>query len=153
MEITENVVIADSARALSVLNALKELGVRVALDDFGTGYSALSYLSHLPIDIVKIDRHFIADIDRAPKGRALVEAITVLAHALDLSVTAEGVETRSQREYITAIGCELAQGFYFARPIPAGEVTAWVTDPAHLPARDRPLPALLSPRRDGEVDR
>ena len=93
LEVTEHSLIEDTERAMTVLTDLKELGIRVALDDFGTGYSSLSYLRWLPIDIVKIDQGFIADIGAAPEGLAIAAAVTNLAHVLGLTVIAEGVET------------------------------------------------------------
>jgi diguanylate cyclase (GGDEF)-like protein len=124
LEVTENVFIDDVERATTLLAELKDLGVRLALDDFGTGYSSLSYLRKLPIDIVKIDQSFIADIGEAPTGGAIVAAVTNLAHVLGLQVTAEGVETQVQRDEVRAIGCEAAQGFFYARPMPAAAVGA-----------------------------
>jgi diguanylate cyclase (GGDEF)-like protein len=127
LEVTENVVIDDSDRAVTVLTALRELGVRLALDDFGTGYSSLSYLRRLPVDIVKIDQGFVADIGGAPSGVAILSAVTNLAHALGLRVTAEGVETKRQRDELRSIGCDDAQGFFFARPMPADEIAGLTT--------------------------
>ncbi len=123
LEMTETILLEDSARALTVLNDLRDLGIRLALDDFGTGFSSLSYLRRLPIDIVKIDQSFVADIDHAPAGGAIVAAVTELAHVFGLSVTAEGVQTPSQRDGVSSMGCDLAQGFYFAVPMPATEIT------------------------------
>ena len=119
LEITESVFIEDGARAAMVINDLKALDVQLALDDFGTGYSSLDYLRRLPIDIVKIDRCFVADIGGARSGTAIVQAVTTLAHALGLSVTAEGVETARQRDGIADIGCDHAQGFFYATPLSA----------------------------------
>jgi diguanylate cyclase (GGDEF)-like protein len=140
LEITENVLIEDGERSVAVLADLKGLGVRLALDDFGTGYSSLSYLRRMPIDIVKVDQGFVADIDQAPGVDAIIAAVTNLAHALGLTVTAEGVETQRQRDEVSAIGCDSAQGFFYARPMPAA------TFNEHL-ASDRPgrlrLPAVL----------
>jgi EAL domain-containing protein (putative c-di-GMP-specific phosphodiesterase class I) len=127
LEMTENIIIEDTERALTVLSDLRDLGVRLALDDFGTGYSSLSYLRRLPIHIVKIDQSFISDIGHDPEGGAIVAAVTELAHVLGLAVTAEGVETRVQRDEISAIGCELAQGYYYARPMPASAIAAQLT--------------------------
>jgi EAL domain-containing protein (putative c-di-GMP-specific phosphodiesterase class I) len=124
LEMTENIVIEDSERAMTVLTDLKALGIRLALDDFGTGYSSLSYLLRLPVDIVKIDQSFIADIGHAPTGGAIVAAVTNLAHVLGLTVTAEGVETQHQHDEIRAMGCESAQGYFYARPMPAAEIGA-----------------------------
>jgi EAL domain-containing protein (putative c-di-GMP-specific phosphodiesterase class I) len=100
------------------------MGVRLALDDFGTGYSALSYLSRAPVDIVKIDRRFVVDLDAAPKGGAIMSAVADLAHVLGFAVTAEGVETRQQSEQVYALGCEASQGYYFARPMSAEAIAA-----------------------------
>jgi len=119
LEMTEYILLEDSERAMTVLHDLKALGIRLALDDFGTGFSSLSYLRRLPIDIVKIDQGFIADIGRAPTGRAIAAAVTNLAHILGLIVTAEGVETEGQRDEIRTMGCEFAQGYFYARPMPA----------------------------------
>lgn len=124
LEITENVFIEDIEHATTLLTGLKALGIRLALDDFGTGFSSLSYLRRLPIDIVKIDQSFIADIGAAVTDSAIVAAVTNLAHVLGLAVTAEGVETKAQRDEVNAIGCEYAQGYFFARPMPATEFDA-----------------------------
>ncbi len=136
LEMTENILIEDSERAMSVLAELNELGVRLALDDFGTGYSSLSYLERLPIHIVKIDQRFIANIGRGP-GRAIVAAVTDLAHVLGLTVVAEGVETEVQRDEVSAIGCEFAQGYFYARPMPADAIVSQLgsrpAQPLHLP--------------------
>jgi EAL domain-containing protein (putative c-di-GMP-specific phosphodiesterase class I) len=122
LEVTENIFIGDGDGAMNVLRELKELGIRLALDDFGTGYSSLSYLRRLPIDIVKIDQGFIADLGRDAAGSAITEAVTKLAHVLDLTVTAEGVETRLQHDEVAAIGCDSAQGYYYGRPAPAADI-------------------------------
>ena len=124
LEITENIFIEDADRAMTALAELNNLGVRLALDDFGTGFSSLSYLRRLPIHIVKIDQSFIADIGHSAADRAIVAAVTNLAHVLGLSVTAEGVETRQQSDEVSAIGCENAQGFFYGRPMPAVEIGA-----------------------------
>jgi EAL domain-containing protein (putative c-di-GMP-specific phosphodiesterase class I) len=124
LEMTEDVLIEDVDRAMSVLAAFRSLGIRVALDDFGTGYSSLSYLRRLPIDIVKIDQGFIADIGRGLVGREIAAAVTNLAHVLGKTVTAEGVETADQHAAIAGMGCDYAQGYFYARPMPATEITA-----------------------------
>ncbi len=138
LEMTEYVLLEDNERALKVLSDLKDLGIRLALDDFGTGYSSLSYLRRLPIDIVKIDQGFIADIGHAPAGPAIAAAVTNLAHVLDLTVTAEGVETQGQRDAVLAMECDFAQGYYYAKPMPASALRTWLgSQPAgslHLPA-------------------
>jgi diguanylate cyclase (GGDEF)-like protein len=128
LEVTENILISDGDRAISVLTDLKTLGVRLALDDFGTGFSSLSYLRRLPIDIVKIDQSFVADIKLATLDRSIISAITNLAHVLGLSVTAEGVETDDQREGVRSIGCESAQGFFYGRPVPASVIGGYLAN-------------------------
>jgi len=143
LELTENVFLHDSARAISVLSDLKGLGIRLALDDFGTGYSALNYLRRLPIDILKIDQSFVSDIDRAVQGGAIVAAVTDLAHVLGLTVTAEGVETSNQRDRIAALGCDRSQGFFYARPVTAEAISEHLRigagHPSHL--AHLPVPA------------
>jgi EAL domain-containing protein (putative c-di-GMP-specific phosphodiesterase class I) len=122
LEITETAFIDDADRAIVVLEDLKALGLRLALDDFGTGYSSLSFLKRFPIDVVKIDRQFIADLERDPDNRVIVAAVVELAHGLHHAVVAEGVETVQQREVILSLGCESGQGFYFARPGSAASI-------------------------------
>jgi diguanylate cyclase (GGDEF)-like protein len=124
LEVTESVFIQDSDRALVVLNELKRAGVRLALDDFGTGYSALSYLKDFPVDVVKIDRAFIADLGRDPASRLIVGAVVQLAHSLRLGVVAEGVETAEHFAEMTQLECESYQGYYFARPMSADKIDA-----------------------------
>lgn len=116
LEITESVFINDSERAFAVLHDLKRLGVVLALDDFGTGYSSLSYLKRFPVDIVKIDRSFVTDLDREPTATVIVGAIVGLAHGLGMTVIAEGIETPDQLHRIAELGCDAYQGFHFARP-------------------------------------
>jgi diguanylate cyclase (GGDEF)-like protein len=119
LEITESVFIQDSDRALIVLNDLRRLGVKLALDDFGTGYSSLSYLKQFPVNIVKIDRAFIADLGREPTSRLIVSAIVRLAHSLHMTVVAEGIESESQFDEVVALDCDSYQGYFFARPTSA----------------------------------
>ena len=141
LEMTENIFIEDSERALLVLAELRELGVRLALDDFGTGFSSLSYLRRLPVHIVKIDQSFIADIDHAATSRNVAAAIAKLAHGLGFTVTAEGVETRSQHEKVGDMGCEFAQGYFYSRPMSADAVAAYLGQSRGAPLR---LPSLAS---------
>jgi diguanylate cyclase (GGDEF)-like protein/PAS domain S-box-containing protein len=118
LEITEGTAMFQTDRTIALLAELRELGVRIALDDFGTGHSALSYLRQFPIDRVKIDREFIQEIDTSRSNRAIVSAIVAMAHGLDLSVTAEGVETEAQVSFLLEQRCEEVQGFLFGRPEP-----------------------------------
>ncbi|MES1925583.1 PAS domain S-box protein [Salinisphaera sp. T31B1] len=117
LEITEGVLIDHAEHARSVLERLKTLGVRLAIDDFGTGYSSLSYLRSFPFDVIKIDRRFIRDLDTDDGNRAIVRAILSLGQALDLTVTAEGVETNEQLAMLTYDECSEVQGFLLARPM------------------------------------
>jgi EAL domain-containing protein (putative c-di-GMP-specific phosphodiesterase class I) len=132
LEITESVFIQDSERALLVLDDLKDLGIRLALDDFGTGYSSLSYLKRFPVDIIKIDRSFIADLDQNSASHTIVDAVVGLAHGLGMTVVAEGVETEEQLDRITRMGCDYCQGFYFARPTPVERIHTLI-GPARQP--------------------
>ena len=124
LEVTEGILVEDADRAMSVLGDLKALGVRLALDDFGTGYCSLSYLQRFPIDIVKIDQSFVANLGHDPAASAIAAWVTSLAHVLGMTVTAEGVETEQQRDEVVAIGCDLAQGFLYARPVTSLELSA-----------------------------
>jgi diguanylate cyclase (GGDEF)-like protein/PAS domain S-box-containing protein len=119
LEITESTAMLNTERSISTLNELRELGARIALDDFGTGHSSLSYLRRFPIDRVKIDREFIQEIENSRSNRAIVSGVLAMAHGLDLAVTAEGVETEAQVQFLRENRCEEVQGFLFARPEPA----------------------------------
>jgi len=121
LEITEGVLIADVARAQHWLTAVRELGFRVYLDDFGTGYSSLSYLKRFPVDTVKIDKSFVRDMGDDSSDLALVQAIIAMASSLGLTVVAEGVETAAQADLLRDLGCQYGQGYYFSRPVSAGE--------------------------------
>ncbi|SHK38212.1 PAS domain S-box-containing protein/diguanylate cyclase (GGDEF) domain-containing protein [Bradyrhizobium lablabi] len=118
LEITEGVLIENLARAASMLNSLKILGIRIALDDFGTGYSSLSYLQSLPLDRIKIDRSFVASLGRTDRSLAIVRAVIGLAHGLGLPVLAEGVETKEQLRALIREGCDEMQGYLIGRPHP-----------------------------------
>jgi diguanylate cyclase (GGDEF)-like protein/PAS domain S-box-containing protein len=119
IEVTESVVMKDATRAISTLNALKELGVALAIDDFGTGYSSLSYLKRFPIDKLKIDKSFVDGLPEDQDDAAIATAIIALAHSLKRTVIAEGVETESQRAFLCAHGCDEMQGYLFSKPLPA----------------------------------
>jgi diguanylate cyclase (GGDEF)-like protein len=121
LEITESVFVQDAERALVVLRELKRLGVKLALDDFGTGYSSLSYLQRFPVDFVKIDQWFIADLAQNAASYAIVSTVIALAHKLGLGVVSEGVETAEQHREVADLGSDSCQGFYFSLPVPADQ--------------------------------
>ena len=129
LEITETVIMHRTEAMVRRLTELKELGVHLAIDDFGTGYSSLSYLQQFPIDIIKIDKAFIEGMNRDPAGAALTRTIIGLGDTLGLSTVAEGVEHASQRETLAELGCVVAQGFLFARPVAASGVSEMVSKP------------------------
>ncbi|KZX55024.1 histidine kinase [Halioglobus sp. HI00S01] len=116
VELTESAIMNDAPANIKKLSELKELGLEVAVDDFGTGYSSLSYLKRFPIDTLKIDQSFVADLDTTD-GAAIVDAIIALSNTLNLRVIAEGIEQKDQLDYLVAKGCHLLQGYYFARPL------------------------------------
>src|SRR4051794_14104957 len=126
LELTESFVMADSGRSLGVVAGLAEVGVLLSIDDFGTGYSSLSYLKRLPIGEIKIDRSFVMNMHENANDAMIVRATTDLGRNLGLRVVAEGVETREAWEQLVALHCDIAQGYYLSRPIPAHEITRWV---------------------------
>ncbi|MNZ59705.1 Cyclic di-GMP phosphodiesterase Gmr [compost metagenome] len=121
LEITETFVMSQKEEALPILQALKELGLQLAIDDFGTGYSSLSYLKRLPIDILKIDQSFIAGLPDDPEDAAITRAIIALGRSMQLTVIAEGVETKSQERFLAFEGCQQIQGYVLSKPLPAEE--------------------------------
>ncbi len=136
LEITESVVMDQSEAGIRALRQLRDLGVRLVLDDFGTGYSSLAYLKHLPLDTLKVDRSFVAGLDEVA-DRSIVDAIVALAHGLGMSVVAEGIETARQAERLRELGCDLGQGYLYARPMPADRIAAF------LRTMERASPVLL----------
>jgi diguanylate cyclase (GGDEF)-like protein len=124
LELTEGMLLHNVEEATHILARLDEIGVHLAIDDFGTGYSSLSYLKRFPIHTLKIDRSFVRDISTDPDDAAIVTAIVAMARSLNLRVTAEGVETEEQATFLRSLTCDKAQGFYFGRPMPAGEFAA-----------------------------
>jgi diguanylate cyclase (GGDEF)-like protein len=127
VEITEGLLLEDHPEVLQQLNQLRDLGITVSLDDFGTGYSALSYLKNFDIDYLKIDRSFISNITDDPNDRTIVEAIIVMAKRLGIKLVAEGVENRSQAAILAAVDCDMAQGFWYAKPMPEAEFLTFVS--------------------------
>ncbi len=126
LEITESTILADPVRAMQILSRLDEMGVRLAIDDFGTGYSSLAYLKRLPVDELKIDKSFILGMEESENDAVIVRSTIDLGRNLGLRVVAEGVETAKAWNRLGSLGCDLAQGYYLSRPVPAAELTEWV---------------------------
>ncbi|SDF24094.1 diguanylate cyclase (GGDEF) domain-containing protein [Blastococcus aurantiacus] len=146
LEVTESSVMGDPARAVALLHQLRDLGVRLSVDDFGTGYSSLSYLQRLPVQEVKIDRSFVAGLDRGTENVAIVRAIVDLGRNLGLDVVAEGVEDQATRDRLAAMDCDLLQGWHLARAMPVEELLPWLTARDQAPHR-RTVRAVDSSRR------
>jgi EAL domain-containing protein (putative c-di-GMP-specific phosphodiesterase class I) len=138
LEITERLLISDAPVIRKRIEEFKQLGVRIAIDDFGTGYSSLAYLREFPVDILKIDQSFVKPLGIDTQATALLRSIIAIADALNLDIIVEGVETPTHVEILTGLGCEVAQGFYFARPLPADLISKQLADtPQGLPAAPR----------------
>jgi EAL domain-containing protein (putative c-di-GMP-specific phosphodiesterase class I) len=133
LEMTETALMADADAALGALRALRSLGLRLAIDDFGTGYSSLVYLKRFPVNELKIDRSFVEGLGSDPEDTAIVTSVIELAHAVGIQAVAEGVETEEQWRALLTLGCDLAQGYLFARPLPADEVPLAGAAPVVLP--------------------
>lgn len=124
LEVTESMLMEGTERTIEDLTAIRQLGVRIAIDDFGTGYSSLAYLKRLPIDLIKIDRAFVKDIDRDSNDAAICTTVVVLAHNLGVKVCAEGVEDAAQSAFLSSHRCDVLQGYYFSEPLLPDAVTA-----------------------------
>jgi EAL domain-containing protein (putative c-di-GMP-specific phosphodiesterase class I) len=131
------VLMEEAEFTVQTLQQLKELGVSLAVDDFGTGYSSLLYLKRFPVDVLKIDRSFIAGLGQDAEDSTIVRAVVSLAHAMGLQAIAEGVETVEQLNELRVLRCDLAQGFHWSRPLPPQEMEAWLHDYAAGGARPR----------------
>ena len=134
LEVTESTLMRDSVATVARLHSLKQLGVKVAIDDFGTGYSSLAYLRQFPVDVLKIDRSFVADMNRSPDAAALIHTLVELGRTLGLVTLAEGIETHEQLEGLRAEQCDHGQGFLLSAPVLASEIarlleTAGAGDP------------------------
>lgn len=128
LELTETVVMECSESQVGILTELRNLGLGLSIDDFGTGYSSLGHRRKLPASTVKIDRSFGSESPHDEDDATIVKTITVMAHALKLSVTAEGVETAEQLELLDSLGCDKAQGYFIARPMPAPQCLSWLNE-------------------------
>jgi diguanylate cyclase (GGDEF)-like protein/PAS domain S-box-containing protein len=129
LEITEGMVMQDPERAVILLREIRNIGVRIAIDDFGTGHSSLAYLKRFPVDNLKIDRSFIADIPGDRGDAAITQAIIAMAHSLELKVIAEGVETQPQFDFLVSQSCDEYQGYYFSKPVPEAQARALLQAP------------------------
>jgi EAL domain-containing protein (putative c-di-GMP-specific phosphodiesterase class I) len=126
LEVTETTLMTDPTRTIGLLNELYALGLHLAIDDFGTGYSSLAHLKRLPVNEVKIDRSFIKELEAHRDDDVIVRSTINLGHALNLKVVAEGVEVASSWKALRRLGCDLIQGYYVSKPLPAQEFTAWM---------------------------
>ena len=136
LEITESALLLDAEHAVGLFTDLKAMGFRLHIDDFGTGYSSLSYLSRIPVDSLKIDRSFVADLPESAQARGIALAVLAVARSLGLDVIAEGVETQEQAAFLRDNGCDKAQGFLYSKAVPPGELAEFVrrrTRPATRP--------------------
>ena len=130
LEITEANFITNRATAIGTLTKIRALGIRASLDDYGTGYSSLSYLRDLPIDELKLDRSFVADLTSDRRTAAIIRSTVELAHQLGLTVVAEGVETEAQQRQLAEMGCDVMQGYLISAARPAAEVSQMLRDEA-----------------------
>jgi diguanylate cyclase (GGDEF)-like protein len=135
LEITESTIMADPVRAVEVLTRLSEMGIRFSVDDFGTGYSSLAYLKRLPVNELKIDRSFVTNMVNDDNDAIIVRSTIDLGRNLGLQVVAEGVETEEVWESLHGLGCDVAQGYYLSRPVPAEELTPWLRSSAGVDAK------------------
>ena len=128
LEITESTLMRDADEAVVVLRSLRGLGLHIEMDDFGTGYSSMSKLKRLPVDALKVDQSFVAELDKRADNAAIVRAIIGLGDSLGMPIIAEGVERRSQVDKLRTLGCHLAQGYLFGRPLPARSLGVYPYD-------------------------
>jgi len=128
LELTESTLLHNTDAVVETMRQLKTFGVRLALDDFGTGYSSLSYLKRFPIDILKIDKSFTFDVTSDEGAASIARAIIAMARSLNMTTVAEGVETIEQLELLSALGCDVMQGYYISRPLPVDQFTALLSD-------------------------
>ena len=144
-EVTESLLLENTQATARTLDGLRALGVHLSVDDFGTGYSNLTQLKDLPARQLKIDRTFIQELETRSEARAVVASVIQLAHALHLTVVAEGVETAGQRDILKAMGCDELQGYFYARPMQAAMMRSWSIDAPTGLSRTRVAPPLATP--------
>jgi EAL domain-containing protein (putative c-di-GMP-specific phosphodiesterase class I) len=141
LEVTEGAIMADTTLAVAILTELHELGVRLSIDDYGTGYSSMSYLKQLPVDELKIDRSFVMDMTLDDNNAMLVRGAIELGHSLGLSVVAEGVELAGHVDALRDLGCDVAQGYHYAHPMPSEQLTVWLQQHLAATAGDPTAPS------------
>ena len=122
LEITESLMMENPDHAANALKKLKALGILLAIDDFGTGYSSLSYLHQFPLDTLKIDRAFVINMDKSESSNRIVRSIAHLALSLEMDIVAEGIEEKTQMDDLRELGCQYGQGYFMAKPMPAGQI-------------------------------
>ena len=147
LEITENVIVDNEDRTLAKLTLLRELGIRLAIDDFGTGYSSLSYLHRLPVDILKIDRSYVSGLGTRPELTSLTGTIVRLGRDLGLVLVAEGIEEATQVHELIDLGCDLGQGFLFAQPLCAHDLSQLLRERGLTLSIPKQRPAAALPLR------
>jgi EAL domain-containing protein (putative c-di-GMP-specific phosphodiesterase class I) len=137
--------LTDPIRARAILDRLRNLGVKLAIDDFGSGHSSLSYLKRLPLDVLKIDKRFVLNMNSDPDDAVIVRSTIDLGHNLGLQVVAEGVEDHDAQAALARLGCDVVQGYHFSRPIPAAQVPGWLTqhDATVSGAPQLPAPTMV----------
>jgi EAL domain-containing protein (putative c-di-GMP-specific phosphodiesterase class I) len=141
-EITESILVENCGQSQSILASLNKLGIRVAIDDFGTGYSSMAYLKDFAIQTLKIDRSFVSDYDKNRVSAVILKNMITLGNDLGMSIIAEGIETKEQEDHLKKIGCDIGQGYYLTRPIPAPELEEF------LIAKDSDNILLLNPSKN-----
>jgi EAL domain-containing protein (putative c-di-GMP-specific phosphodiesterase class I) len=127
IELTESNIMENVVSGMEILNKLRDIGVVLSLDDFGTGYSSLSYLKKFPIHNLKIDQSFVRDLEKGKQDQEIVKAIIAVAHSLDLTVTAEGIENENQIAFLKSFSCDRLQGYYFSKPLPFDQAIEYLT--------------------------
>ena len=128
LEVTEGAMMMNPKKSLEILNEFHQLGFGVSIDDFGTGFSSLAYLKNLPADEINIDKSFVMNMANDSKDASIVKAAVDLGHTLDLKIVAEGVEDEKTLDLLAEMGCDFAQGFYMAKPMPGDDLIAWMED-------------------------
>jgi EAL domain-containing protein (putative c-di-GMP-specific phosphodiesterase class I) len=147
LEVTESMVMRNVSRAIKVLDAIQNRGIRLAIDDFGTGYSSMSLMKQFPIDTIKIDRSFVRDLPKDSEDQAIAQAIISMGKALGMTVIAEGVETAEQQAFLRNHACDEMQGFLFSKPVPPQQLAELLRSPPLLASPPLQPEASVRPRK------